>query len=276
MAWHPATHITKAFKSLDHDAVLANGIADEKWPELIFTVTTGHKLVSVPERLLERSAIWTLDHCYPWYRLQYNHECIRYLAGGGRVFCSQSQDIFQLQTLVGGGQIHWLPFAHDPDEYGPGNEKKEHFIGFAGGVYDPHRDRVLTELSKHFDVKIIKPYELTGKAVAAFYRKCEVVLNPHSFFGRPFAYGVNMRWFEACACGAPVLGSYGADMPYLGFTGGHAMVFHMLENALGFAEAARDGKIDLPTMARSARTWAKGHTYEARARHALEVIGAES
>lgn len=117
------------------------------------------------------------------------------------VLTDQKRDAELLKS--DGIDAHWFPLAADTDIYSSRSVPKIHDITFVGSR-NPRtrvkRENILKLLDRHFRLSVFSgdPY-LSAEETAAVYNRSRLVLNENLF------PSVNLRLFEAMACGTAVL-----------------------------------------------------------------------
>ncbi|RJP79186.1 MAG: hypothetical protein C4524_05670 [Candidatus Zixiibacteriota bacterium] len=102
-------------------------------------------------------------------------------------------------------RVHWLPLAADPAVYRKLPLEKTYDIGFVGTLNSrlrPKRSWIIEELKRHFTVTVFEGQgrrALPPENVAAIYNQSRLVLNEN------LSPGLNLRLFEAMACGSCLL-----------------------------------------------------------------------
>jgi hypothetical protein len=195
---------------------------------------------------------------------------------GGWIFQSQIQDVRDCQAL-GLTRVSWLPLAADPHIWSDGPVvQKELHIGFVGNVWDLQRKKALELLlaTQGLRVGFLGHGVIWKEEAAALLRKCMVGFNINSFFGEPFSYDVNMRFFETLSCGIPIFTN---DVPSLKDVVPHdapfVRTYTTLQDLLpGLLEAFKDPQYLASGPA--ARQWVLDRaTYEHRMKDVLGRIG---
>jgi hypothetical protein len=102
-------------------------------------------------------------------------------------------------------RFHWLPLAADFQIFKRLDLPKKYDLSFVGSINEnirPKRSWILKELQAHFNISIFNGSNqrtLLPDEVARIYNQSKVVLNENLF------PGINLRTFEAMACGTCVL-----------------------------------------------------------------------
>jgi len=194
---------------------------------------------------------------------------------GGWIFQSQIQDVRDCQAL-GLTRVSWLPLAADPQVWSDRPvAPKDFHIGFVGNVWDAQRKKALELLlgTQGLRVGFLGHGGAWKEDAAALLRRCMVGFNINSFFGEPFAYDVNMRFFETLSCGIPIFTN---DVPSLTdvvpANAPFVRTFTTLETLLpGLLAAFKDP--DYRSSGSAARQWILDHaTYEHRMKDVLDRI----
>lgn len=213
-------YVQGALQRLGHSAVILN--RDEFFDsvngttyDLFFCVDSGETLdfSLLPQKLPVPVCMWFIDFRHNKHRAERapadwpNAEAL--LSREGMIFQAQLRDCIDLKSS-GAKNVHWIPMAADPyiwsDE--PQVEKK-YDIGFIGNVWDKSRAQFLEWLLQSgLNVGFPGHGALWKEEAAALLRSCRVGFNISSFFGDPFAYDINMRFFETLSCGIPLITNY--------------------------------------------------------------------
>ncbi len=102
-------------------------------------------------------------------------------------------------------RFHWLPLAADPLIYRKLDLSKKYDITFVGSIHEqlrPKRTWLLKTLQNHFKLNVFDgdgKRSLPPKKVVRLFNQSKVVLNENLF------PGLNLRTFEALACGVCLL-----------------------------------------------------------------------
>ncbi len=123
---------------------------------------------------------------------------------------------------------HWLPLAADRSIYYPPNDEAERdldvvFVGTMDFAHRPKRSAILHRLRQIADVTLIDgsgQRSVQPDEVADYYRRAKIVLNELLFDG------INLRTFEAMACGAVLLTEEGRGEDKLFVEGQHLVGFN--------------------------------------------------
>lgn len=133
-------------------------------------------------------------------------------------------------------KVFFLPLACDPEVHKKvelsevERRRFESDICFAGD-WGPTREKILTELSRDFDLKIWGPWKkriskdsalrshlqggfFTPEEMVKIFNASKIILNIHSWFGK-WDYGINPRVFEAPGCGGFQLCDWKMEIPEL-------------------------------------------------------------
>lgn len=109
------------------------------------------------------------------------------------VFAAQRDGAQRLER-EGGGSVTWLPLACDPDIHCPHDLPKRWDVSFVGHVHENERGRLLDIIQKRF------PDSFVGQRY--FEEMAKVYSQSRIVFNRSVKNDVNMRVFEALACGS--------------------------------------------------------------------------
>lgn len=140
------------------------------------------------------TAIWISDY-FPGY-----YHSLRYARLFDHVFMSQKDWLGDF-TAAGCKQVHWLPFACDPQIHRDHQLERKYDVGFVGHVNlasQLERRRLLTDLSQRYHMNDFSTPAYLDE-MAKLYSQSKIVVNI-SYRG-----GFNMRVFEAMSCGALLL-----------------------------------------------------------------------
>lgn len=157
-------------------------------------IFTEHCLFTGLTELECPTAIWFADY-WPG-----NYERLRYARLFDYVFVSQ-RDWMKDFVTAGCPQVHWLPFACEPEIHCDYQLERMYDIGFVGHVnLNVQRERLqlLTTLAQRYRMNdFLTPVYL--QEMAKVYSQSKIVVN------MPNCGGFNMRVFESMACGAMLL-----------------------------------------------------------------------
>jgi len=117
---------------------------------------------------------------------------------GGLVFCAQKKDAEQ-------HGFTWLPLAVTPDYLGECDRDilDNYEFAFVGYLNDLPRRALMERMQSRFTGNVQSG--VFGEDAVAAYLSGRVGLNIPAFYGSPFAHDINMRVFEVCAVGVPLL-----------------------------------------------------------------------
>ncbi|MEX1028259.1 MAG: glycosyltransferase [Candidatus Paceibacterota bacterium] len=144
----------------------------------------------IPEHLRPRAA-WAIDTHISFAR------CISRFGDADWLYAAQKMGASEMQASLG-REVTWLPLACDPERHRPISREAEQFdFAFVGHEIGHRRIDMLNRLRASF------PNHWVGQAyhteMARRYSQCRVAFNC-SVGG-----DVNMRLFEAVACGKPLV-----------------------------------------------------------------------
>ena len=136
---------------------------------------------------LRPSAFWAIDT-----HLAFERELAKALAVDV-TFAAQRDGVSQLRSR-GIDNVHWLPLACDPEIHRPIETENEFDFCFVGHLGHGERARLVQLLKRHF------PRHFVG---TAFFEEMAKTYSASKIaFNRSVANDVNMRVFEALACGS--------------------------------------------------------------------------
>ncbi len=115
-------------------------------------------------------------------------------------FVSQKQHVADARRWSG-IEANWLPYACDPEVHRAGTSARDLDIGFVGSLGKTHRrrERLLADLSRRYKLNDYRRRYLPAE-MSQVYGRSKLVVN----FTTPWQ-DLNMRTFEAMACGAMLL-----------------------------------------------------------------------
>ena len=116
------------------------------------------------------------------------------------VFFAHSQGVEEFRALTRRNNVHWLPCCAEPEIHRDFGLKEIYDLGFIGGIdlkeaHKPRRD-LLKALAKKYKIIVGNAY---GLAMTMKYNQCKLIFN------YSMNDDINMRIFEALACGKVVL-----------------------------------------------------------------------
>jgi tetratricopeptide (TPR) repeat protein len=187
------------------------------------------------------------------------------------VLTDQKPDAEALQQK--GLNAHWFPLAADTEIYKPIDQFKKYDISFVGNRNPSaraKRENILNLLGNHFNLKIFSgdPF-LSPAETAAVYNQSKLVLNENLF------PSVNLRLFEAMACGTVVL----TEENDVGLTNLFTDQKHILtynsENIIEKTDKYLNSKSTLDRIAsRSSQLIIEKHSLKVRAEQLLQLFEA--
>lgn len=141
-----------------------------------------------------------------------------------RVWVDQ-HEVWRSLSVAGVKWARWLPLSADPEIYHPPVDDVERdipvlFVGSIDPELRPKRSAILHRLRQITDVHVVDgggTRSVGPKEVADLYRRSRIVLNELLFDG------INLRTFEAMACGAVLLTEQARGEDML-FTDGYSLV----------------------------------------------------
>ena len=157
-------------------------------------VSTEDCLFEAITRMECPTAIWIGDY-WPGY-----YHSLRYARLFDHVFMSQ-RDWLGDFSAAGCKQVHWLPFACDPQIHRDHQLERKYDVGFVGHVNlasQLERLRLLTELSQRYHMNDFSTPAYLDE-MAKVYSQSKIVVN------MGYRGNFNMRVFEAMSCGALLL-----------------------------------------------------------------------
>src|SRR5262249_48000855 len=112
------------------------------------------------------------------------------------VFAAQ-QDGAERLHQEGIGSSHWLPLACDPAVHRKHEVRKQYDVAFVGNVFPGPRAELLELIGQHFRNTFVG--NCYFEELAKTYSACRIAFN------RSIRNDINMRVFEALACGSMLL-----------------------------------------------------------------------
>lgn len=201
--------------------------------------------------------------------------------GGGWVFQAQSPDIARLAKQRRLARMSWLPIAADCELWRDTPiEEKEYKLSFVGNCYDPGRGAALNYARENLGLYWPGANSMFYGDAAKLYRQSWVVFHaptfyelPHNVTGERVDYDVTMRYYEAAACGAPVVTPPMTDFQALGFKDGlHVFIYRNLIEMGPKVEQAYSLAKDTDLSSALRRFVVERHTYEHRLSRAFDVL----
>ncbi len=161
----------------------------------------------------------------------------------------------------------YIPSGIDNKIFKPMGIQRSVKVGFVGNNCWPRRDEFLKKLRKNFGKQFVMKNGIYMQDVALFYNKCNIVAN-HSVVDE-----INMRMFEATACGALLITQ---RVPYLEDfweLGSEIVIYEKLEEMIDkiIYFLAHENERTKIALAGQKRTLLE-HTYEKRAKIAKAHI----
>ena len=137
------------------------------------------------------------------------------------LFCFTDSSFIEDAKKIGITNSLYLPLAYNPNIFFEGNESKAERLLFIG-AWSPNRQELIEQIplpltiyGKGWDKlkkadSIIHPYNIPLTQVADLYRKHKYILNLIN--KKNIRQGMNMRCFEAPACGCILVSEYVEDL----------------------------------------------------------------
>lgn len=210
--------------------------------------------------------VWLIDNRNSHEAVHEDVAADRLLRRGVPVFHAQRPD----KERVGG---RWLPIAVTPGFGLPQHPvAKQRTAAFVGYPRDANRAAVLDYVRKQIDLNIAM-YAFGDDANRA-YHEARVGLNVPVCYGEPHAYDVNMRVFEVCATGTPLVTNHLPELYTLGLVPGeHLLAYRDKADIVPCIEWLLRRPAEAATLARNAYNQVMArHTYRNRALEVLEVM----
>lgn len=283
--------VSRAFRKLGHSATVltppefAAAFVNKSY-DLFFCVDSGGpidllSLDNVRTGDWRDLAFWMIDYRLGKTRKIPNDSdtCRTIQRNGGWVFQSQQEDLVDCQ-VSGVNRSSWLPLAADPDVWNcEPAETVVYDVGFVGHCWDQTRAQALDNIGKSgLRLGFAGPGAAKMEAAAKLLRQCRTGFNISSLYGTPYAFDLNMRFWEELACGLPVITN---DLPVLRTLFGNELpafvktyptfdkIIPVIRAALSDANFVSAGK--------AARQFiVDKHTYVHRMQEALAVIKEEN
>ena len=220
-----------------------------------------------------RALVWFLDNRLP-------HLAAREDAIAAQILAQRSALVLHTQKRdamrVGG---YWLPLAVTPGYARVITAKCNSDLAFVGYVRDTQRAAALEYLLKH-NVTINAQSGIFPPYANAVYATARAALNIPTLYGDVVCYDVNMRVFEAPACGALLLTNSLPELAELGFMAGvNCLTYNDLQGVLDAVQWLRDAANAqaIQRIKAAGRAWVLAkHTYAERARQVLRYIEMEA
>lgn len=221
----------------------------------------GHRDAGVP------CAWWAIDsHLHTSYDRHF-FDAKRY----DHVFVAQKHHVVRYQDWAW-VPASWLPLAADPDVFRPAGGPLAYDVGFVGSVLPglhEARQRLLVHLLERFERVLVARGAFRDDAARELSSCCAV-------FNRSLHEDVNMRVFEAMACGRPLVTDRlpaKCGLEELAVDGEHLVLYDDADLEVTLARLLADeGAPDRLGAAGRALVLGR-HTYDHRARRILEAMG---
>lgn len=139
------------------------------------------------------------------------------------LFCFTDSSFIEDAQAMGLNHAIYLPLAYNPDVFFSNNEQKDDRLLFVG-AWSPDRQELIAQIplpitiyGKGWDKlskanSIVHPHNIPLNEVAELYRKHRYILNVIN--KKNIRQGMNMRCFEAPACGCILVSEYIQDLNY--------------------------------------------------------------
>ncbi len=190
-------------------------------------------------------------------------------------FLDQKAEVETLRRLIPerSHSIHWLPLAADPKIYHRSPTEKLYDVAFVGSLnfqQRPKRTWILRALKRHFDLCIFDGggnRSLGAAEVARIYNQSKIVINENLF------PGVNLRTFEAMACGACLMTEESDGSWKTFFQDGEHLVVYRPDNLVARVRELLEDDRKRETIAEQGRREVLAeHTVDKRAGQLLMVM----
>jgi O-antigen biosynthesis protein len=226
----------------------------------IFVVVDDGLDYPLPANLRPR-AWWAIDT-----HLDFARDCVK-AAGFDLVFAAQRDGAEGLRR-AGATDAMWLPLACDPEVHAKFDVAKEFDLCFVGNVFPGVRATLLALLQRYY------PKAFVGRRY--FEEMARVYSATRVVFNRSIENDVNMRVFEAVACGSLLLTN---DLTHNGQAelfrdGVHLATYRDAEDLLDKVRFCLERSESRERIAATGRAEAlAGHTYRHRMEHLLLEAG---
>lgn len=282
-----AEYVLRAFRRLGHSAELLDapqlyGALRQANFDLYFCVDSGEPFdfaaAALPPAVFSRLAFWLIDYRHNKHRSARrptDFETARLLNDNGAwIFQAQLEDAEDCRKS-GIDRVSWLPIGADAEIWSDQPQEARAFdVAFIGSVWDQGRADALSLIAASgLKLGFFGHRALWKENAARVIRGSALGFNINSFFGEPYAYDVNMRFFETLSCGVPLVTN---DIPVLA---------QLLPRPCPFVRTYRTLAEIVPTLRAAladrdflasgpaARAWILQHgTYKLRMQSALDKI----
>ncbi len=230
-------------------------------PDLLIVVESSVYPLLVPidiEKLSCTTAWWAIDNHvnYRWHK--------EFAVFFDYVFFAQ-KDFTQPASQYSGKNISWLPLACDPSIHINKHAERTVDCGFVGNM-NKYRQRYFDQLKTHTNIQIVNglnPYQM-----ADYYNTCKSVFNI-SMRG-----DLNMRTFEAMACGSLLITQDIENGLRDLFEPGKNIVLHHLTNAADIINYYQKKSEEIAPIAQAGyELVSKEHTYTNRVQTMIDKAG---
>jgi spore maturation protein CgeB len=263
---------------------------EEHKPDLFFTlygINVGARVLAELRQRGITTANWWLNDPFQWQRAS------KILGHYDFAFTNAKYSV-DAYVAAGMKRVSFVPTACAPSVHRPIEGRPlECELSFAGD-WSPLREGLVGRLAAAgIDVRIYGPWRrklhagsalrdklehgfFTPQRMAEIFAASRATLNVHTWRDR-FDFGLNPRVFEAGACGTPQLVDHKRELDELfGADERAGMLIYRSDDelvALARSIKARASELKAAALA-AAPVFQRDHSYEARARRMLEVIGA--
>jgi len=191
------------------------------------------------------------------------------------LFCFTDSSFIEDAKKIGIENSQYLPLAYNPDTFFEGTESKDKRLLFIG-AWSADRQELMEKIplpitiyGKGWD-KLTKqnctiyPHNIKLEKVAELYRKHTFVLNLIN--KKNIRQGMNMRCFEAPACGCILVSEYIKDLEYAFDISNEIISF---SNPMELAEKLQNTDINPELAMHKVQTC---HTYQHRLKTLVEIL----
>lgn len=212
--------------------------------------------MSCEDEFLEGKPHWAFDN----YRVQ---GAIQYEAS--HLFYTQPSWGKFFQDKVGAKNTKLLTYAVDEDIYPEVTDKKEYDLGFIGNIMDGDGRKEWIDLVQSKYNCLISTDTIT-RDIAKVYAKCKIVFNPIRI------EEINIRFFEALACGAQLC-SYSPSLHMFAEEGKHYLTYKNKDDLFTKIDFLLENPDIAENMAKEARKEVlRRHTYKHRVKEITNFI----
>lgn len=194
--------LVKKFKKLSSEELLAHYFRhtiDEFKPDLIMLISAffiPHTIYNVLKNLPKK------PYVIGWSGDAFNQDVATHVHILNKLYCTDSFFVDVARSTYQWKNVEYLPLAYNPKIFSPSNTPNEQRKDtlFIGSAWKKH------SLALH----TIVPKNIALNQIVPLYQSCRAVLNMKQ--GANVRNGLNMRSFEATACGALMIHDNVADI----------------------------------------------------------------